>query len=106
MKKDNIYMTDEQLTIIADKVVTKMMKLKTMETWFKDIESAASRNDVDEEYQELQLDEEATAYGELAKLMTLMDICKQDEAYEKCAIINKRLKHINKIISKYNDDKN
>ena len=102
MKKDNINMTDEQLTIIADKVVTKMMKLKTMETWFKDIESAASRKDVDDEYQDLELDEEATAYGELAKLMTLMDICKNDEEYEKCAIINKRLQHVNQIIKKYN----
>jgi len=101
MTKDNNNMTDEQLNKIADQVVSKMMKLKTMEEWFKTIESSANRNDMEDDYTRLELDEEATAYGELAKLMTLMDICKQDEEYEKCAIINNRIQHVNKIIKKY-----
>jgi hypothetical protein len=33
--------------------------------------------------------------------MTLMDICKQDEAYEKCAIIKNRIDETRKIIKKY-----
>jgi hypothetical protein len=48
------------------------------------------------------LDEEAVSYGELAKLMTLMDICKQDEAYEKCAIIKQDIDKAQNIIKKYN----
>ena len=49
------------------------------------------------------LDEEAVSYGELAKLMTLMDICEQDEAYEKCAIIKKDITKAKNIIKKYKE---
>ena len=98
---DNINITDEQLESVANKIVTKMMKLKTMEEWFKTIESSARIDDMENDYSKLELDEEAWAYGELAKLMTLMDICKTDEAFEKCAIINNRINDINKIIKKY-----
>jgi len=94
-------MTDEQLNTIANQIVTKMMKLKTMDEWFKNIESSARASDMEDDYSKLELDEEAWAYGELAKLMTLMDICKTDEAFEKCAIINNRINDINKIIKKY-----
>jgi hypothetical protein len=33
--------------------------------------------------------------------MTIMDICKQDEEYEKCAIIKGRMDEVNKILKKY-----
>ena len=37
-------------------------------------------------YKDLELTEEEEALGEAAKLMTLMNIFQEDEAYEKCAI--------------------
>jgi len=52
-------------------------------------------------YQELDLSEEVEALGEAAKLMTIMEICKQDEEYEKCAIIKGRMDEVNKILKKY-----
>jgi len=96
MKKDNI--TDEQLNKIADKIVARMVKLKSMEDWFSHVSKSEESWSV---YEDLDLDEEAAAYGELAKLMTLMDICKQDEAYEKCAIIKNRIDETKVIIRKY-----
>lgn len=38
--------------------------------------------------------------GELARLMTLMNIYEEREEYEKCAAVNKHLKKINKILDK------
>jgi len=99
MTKDNNNMTDKQLDSIAAKIVARMVKLKSMEDWFHHVSESSESWKV---YEDLDLDEEAAAYGELAKLMTLMDICKQDEEYEKCAIINNRIQHVNKIIKKYN----
>ena len=48
-----------------------------------------------------ELNEEVEALGEAAKLMTIMEICKQDEQYEKCAIIKNRMEEVNKILRKY-----
>ena len=98
MTKDNNNMTDEQLNKIADKIVARMVKLKSMEDWFSHVSKSEESWSV---YEDLDLDEEAAAYGELAKLMTLMDICKQDEAYEKCAIIKNRIDETKVIIRKY-----
>ena len=91
-------MTDEQLDSIAAKIVARMVKLKSMEDWFSHVNKSEESWLV---YEDLDLDEEAAAYGELAKLMTLMDICKQDEEYEKCAIIKGRMDEVNKILKKY-----
>ena len=98
MTKDNNNMTDKQLDTIAAKIVARMVKLKSMEDWFSHVNKSEESWLV---YEDLDLDEEAAAYGELAKLMTLMDICKQDEAYEKCAIIKNRIDETKAIIRKY-----
>jgi len=101
MTKDNNInkMTDKDIESIALRIVSKMVKLKSMQDWFDHVnKSDASWIN----YEELDLDEEAAAFGELAKLMTLMDIFKNDEAYEKCAIIKNRITEVKKIIKKYN----
>ena len=91
-------MTDKQLEVLSTKIVDKMIKLKSLEDWFNDVNESPESWQV---YQDLEMDEEAAAYGELAKLMTLMDICKQDEAYEKCAIIKNRIAETKRVIKKY-----
>ena len=98
MTKDNNNMTDKQLDAIAAKIVARMVKLKSMEDWFSHVNKSEKSWSV---YEDLDLDEEAAAYGELAKLMTLMDICKQDADYEKCAIIKNRIDETKAIIRKY-----
>ena len=98
MTKDNNNMTDKQLDSIAAKIVARMVKLKSMEDWFHHVSESSESWKV---YEDLDLDEEAAAYGELAKLMTLMDICKGDEEYEKCAIIKNRITETKAIIRKY-----
>ncbi len=53
-------------------------------------------------YQDLELTEEEEALGEAAKLMTLMNLFKEDEEYEKCAIIRNRMDEVNRILKKNN----
>ena len=96
---DNINkMTDSELNTLAIKIVSRMVKLKSMEEWFTHVSRSEESWQVVED---LEIDEEAAAYGELAKLMTLMDIFKNDEAYEKCAVIKNRIEETKKIIRKY-----
>ena len=92
-------MTEKELNILATKIVSRMLKVKTMEDWFNHVESTAQAADSD--YSQLNLSEETEALGEAAKLMTLMNILQEDEEYEKCAIIKRRMKAVNKILKKY-----
>ena len=97
-KLENLKMTDTELNALAIKIVSRMVKLKSMEDWFHHV----SQSDIawSVAYQDLDLDEEVEALGEAAKLMTIMEICKEDEQYEKCAIIKNRMEEINKILRK------
>ena len=97
-KIDALKVGDEGLNALAIKIVSRMVKLKSMETWFDHV----SKSDIawSTAYKDLELTEEENALGEAAKLMTLMEIFKQDEAYEKCAIIKQRMDEVNKILKK------
>ncbi len=99
-KIDALKVGDEGLNALAVKIVSRMVKLKSMEDWFHHVNKA----DVawSTAYQDLELTEEENALGEAAKLMTLMELFKGDEAYEKCAIIKGRMDEINKILRKHN----
>ena len=97
-KIDALKVGDEGLNILAIKIVSRMVKLKSMEDWF----SHVSKSDIawSTAYQDLELTEEENALGEAAKLMTLMNLFQEDEAYEKCAIIKSRMDEVNKILKK------
>jgi len=99
-KIDALKVGDEGLNILAIKIVSRMVKLKSMETWFDHV----SKSDIawSTAYQDLELTEEENALGEAAKLMTLMNMFKEDEAYEKCAIIKQRMDEVNQILKKGN----
>ena len=99
-KIDALKVGDEGLNALAIKIVSRMVKLKSMEDWF----SHVSKSDIawSVAYRDLELTEEEEALGEAAKLMTLMNLFQEDEAYEKCAIIKSRMDEVNKILRKHN----
>ena len=101
MTKDNINkntMTENELNALAIKIVSRMVKLKSMEDWFHHVNKSEIAWGV--AYNDLELTEEEEALGEAAKLMTLMNIFKENEEYEKCAIIKGRMEEVNKILRK------
>ena len=97
-KIDDLKVGDEGLNALAIKIVSRMVKIKSMEDWFAHV----SKSDIawSTAYQDLQLTEEQDALGEAAKLMTLMNLFKEEEAYEKCAVIKSRMNEVNKILNK------
>ena len=98
-KINDLKVGEEGLNLLAVKIVSRMVKLKSMEDWFHHVNKSDTAWNT--AYQELDLSEEVEALGEAAKLMTIMEICKQDEEYEKCAIIKGRMDEVNKILKKY-----
>ena len=99
-KIDALKVGDEGLNILAIKIVSRMVKLKSMETWFDHV----AKSDIawSTAYKDLELTEEENALGEAAKLMTLMNLFKENEEYEKCAIVKQRMDEVNKILRKNN----
>ena len=97
-KIDDLKVGEEGLNLLAIKIVSRMVKLKSMEDWFDHVNRADIAGSV--AYKDLELTEEEEALGEAAKLMTLMNIFQEDEQYEKCAIIKGRMVQVNKILKK------
>ena len=93
-------MNDAELNVLAIKIVSRMVKLKSMEDWFDHVNKSEIAWNI--AYSDLKLTEEEEALGEAAKLMTLLNIYQEDEEYEKCAIIKNRMDEVNKILKKYN----
>ena len=99
-KIDALKVGDEGLNALAIKIVSRMVKLKSMEDWFDHVSKADIAWSI--AYKDLELTEEEEALGEAAKLMTLMNMFKEDEEYEKCAIIKGRMEEVNRILRKNN----
>ena len=102
-KIDALKVGDEGLNALAIKIVSRMVKLKSMEDWFAHVNKADIAWST--AYQDLELSEEEEALGEAAKLMTLMELFKDEEQYEKCAIIKGRMAEVNRILRKNNRKK-
>ena len=97
-KINDLKVGEEGLNLLAIKIVSRMVKLKSMEDWFHHV----SKSDIawTTAYQDLEMTEEEEAIGEAAKLMTLLNLFQEDEAYEKCAIIKQRMDEVNKILKR------
>ena len=91
-------MNEAELNVLAIKIVSRMVKLKSMEDWFDHVNKSELAWSV--AYKDLELTEEEDALGEAAKLMTLMNLFQEEEEYEKCAIIKGRMAQVNKILKK------
>tara|TARA_R110002020_G_scaffold147090_1_gene322160 strand:+ start:1157 stop:1495 length:339 start_codon:yes stop_codon:yes gene_type:complete len=95
-------MTELELSKLAERIVSKMMRLKTVEDWFKHMARTKLADQVD--HDDLELTEEQYAIGQIAKLMTLLNLFQEEEQYEKCAIVKRRLDVVNAILKKHEDD--
>ena len=94
-------MTEKDLTKLANRIVAKMMHLKTMEQWFDHVRDTDVAKDAD--FFSLHISEEYEAMGDLAKLITLLNLYTEDEEYEKCIILKRRIDTVNKILDKYDE---
>ena len=98
-KINDLKVGEDGLNALAIKIVSRMVKLKSMEDWFHHVSKSSIAWSTT--YEDLDLSEEYNALGEAAKLMTLLNLYQEDEEYEKCAIIKSRMDEINKILKKY-----
>ena len=89
-------MNEKEIENLANKIILKMMKIKTMEDWMYD--SQYSEPSLEKDYKDLSMTEEESAIGEIAKLMTLKNLFEDKEQYEKCEIVKRRIEVVNDIL--------
>jgi ABC-type sugar transport system ATPase subunit len=94
-----IKLDEEDLNTLSVKIVSRMMNIQTMSEWYEHVSSSDIAIEVMDK--KLNLTEEENSVGDLAKYMTLMELFKDKEEYEKCAICKLKLDNINKILKKY-----
>ena len=89
-------MNEKEIESLANRIIIKIMKIKTMEDWMHDSKYSESAYETD--YEKLEMTEEEEAISEIAKLMTLKNIFEEKEEYEKCEIVKRRLDVVNNIL--------
>ncbi len=85
---DNINMTDEQMQKLIDGLADGLVKR---------IYGVANQREEGDLLWYADRDDDH-AVGELARLMTLLNLYQDREEYEKCHLINKHIKRLEKII--------
>ena len=98
-KLEKLGMSDTELNALAIKIVSRIVKLKSMEDWFAHVSKSSVSWGV--AYQDLEMTEEEDAISEVAKLMTLMNLFEDKEEFEKCAIVKRRLDALNDTLKKF-----
>ena len=93
-------MTDREKNDIADIVIKKMLEAKS-----KMEDNLFNINDVLFTLLNTQLTEEEVLVGELARLMTLLNIYEEKEEYEKAAIIKNKIDKINSKLDQIDNQK-
>ena len=100
MKKDNkSIMTERELDLLATKVVAKFSQLRELIPYH---DKLYNMTQVDWDY--IDMTEQEELLGELAKLMTLMNLYTDKEEYEKCALLKARIKDIKRKLKKIEND--
>ena len=89
---------DKTLDILSTKIVARLIQLKEL-TMFHD---RLHLTQIDWEY--IDMSEEEDLLGELAKLMTLMNLFTDKEEYEKCSLLKARIRDIKRKLKEYEDD--
>tara|TARA_R100001377_G_scaffold69994_1_gene45359 strand:- start:1246 stop:1539 length:294 start_codon:yes stop_codon:yes gene_type:complete len=93
-------MTEKEKEEIADIVIRKMLDVES-----KIEKDLLNVNDVLFTLLNTQLSEEELLVGELAKLMTLLNIYEEKEEYEKASIIKNKIDRINNKLDQIDDEK-
>ena len=96
MTKDNNKnnrMTDKEIDLLATKIVSKLVDLRDIVSWYE----TSTQQD---EYK-FEMTEEEQLISELARCMTLMNVYTDKEEYEKCAVLKKRIDRIKRKLKKY-----
>ena len=95
----DVAMDDKSLDILSAKIIARLAQLRQLTNW---LDTSRYMSEVDWEY--LDMTEEEELLGELAKLMTLINLFTEKEEYEKCSLLKTRIRDVKRKLKEYKDD--
>ena len=93
----DVAMDDKSLSVLSAKIIARLVQLRELTTWL----DRSHMTQVDWEY--IDMSEEEDLLGELAKLMTLMNLFTDKEEYEKCSLLKARIRDIKSTLKEYEE---
>ena len=99
----DVAMDDESLDVLSAKVVARLVQLKEITAWHDKLHNRSSSYMTEIDWDYIDMTEEEELLGELAQLMTLMNLYTDKEQYEKCSLLKARIRDIKSTLKEYEE---
>jgi len=99
----DVAMDDESLDVLSAKVVARLVQLKEITAWHDKLHNRSSSYMTEIDWDYIDMTEEEELLGELAQLMTLMNLYTDKEQYEKCSLLKARIRDIKRTLKEYEE---
>ena len=99
----DVAMDDQSLDVLSAKVVARLVQLKEITAWHDKLHNRSSSYMTEIDWDYIDMTEEQELLGELAKLMTLMNLFTDREEYEKCSLLKARIRDIKRTLKEYEE---
>ena len=100
----DVAMDDQSLDVLSAKIVARFAQLKEITDWHDKLRGRYSAHMTEVDWDYMDMTEEEDLLGELAKLMTLMNLFTDKEEYEKCSLLKARIRDIKSKLKEFEDD--
>ena len=99
----DVAMDDRSLDVLSAKVVARLVSLREITEWHDELRDRHSSRMTEVDWDYIDMTEEQELLGELAKLMTLMNLFTDREEYEKCSLLKERIRDIKRTLKEYEE---
>ena len=99
----DVAMDDQSLDVLSAKVVARFVQLREITDWHDKLRSKYSAHMTKVDWDYIDMTEEQELLGELAKLMTLMNLFTDKEEYEKCSLLKARIRDVKNTLKEYEE---
>ena len=99
----DVAMDDQSLDVLSAKVVARLVQLREITEWHDELRDRHSSRMTEVDWDYIDMTEEQELLGELAKLMTLMNLFTDREEYEKCSLLKARIRDIKRTLKEYEE---
>ena len=99
----DVAMDDRSLDVLSAKIVARLVSLREITEWHDELRDRHSSRMTEVDWDYIDMTEEQELLGELAKLMTLMNLFTDKEEYEKCSLLKARIRDIKRTLKEYEE---
>ena len=99
----DVAMDDQSLDVLSAKIVARLVSLREITEWHDELRDRHSSRMTEVDWDYIDMTEEQELLGELAKLMTLMNLFTDREEYEKCSLLKARIRDIKRTLKEYEE---